>query len=190
MFQKSFQILTVCALATLAAIVGYAALRLNGPEDTLARAEAKFAAGRFGEVVSDLQLAQRGARFARSPELQARLWRLRYQAYSELDDPRSALTDLQLLLEQVGDDERFLIEETTCHLVLHNGAVIAITLPAHVTFRLVQCDPAVKGNTASAITKNATIETGAVIQVPGFLKEGELIKIDSRTGEYVERVKE
>ena len=105
MFQKSFQILTVCALATLAAIVGYAALRLNGPEDTLARAEAKFAAGRFGEVVSDLQLAQRGARFARSPELQARLWRLRYQAYSELDDPRSALTDLQLLLEQVGDDE-------------------------------------------------------------------------------------
>ncbi len=105
MFQKSFQILTVCALATLAAIVGYAALRLNGPEDTLARAEAKFAAGNFGEVVSDLDLAQRGARFARSPELQARLWRLRYQAFAALDDPTSALEDLRPLLERVGDAE-------------------------------------------------------------------------------------
>ena len=65
MFQKSLQILVVCALLTLGAVVGYALLRFGGPEDAITRARAKFAAGNYGEVISDLDLAERGAGTAR-----------------------------------------------------------------------------------------------------------------------------
>ena len=58
-----------------------------------------------------------------------------------------------------------------------------------VTLRVVQSDPSVKGNTATNATKEAVLETGAKIQVPMFVNEGELIRVDTRTGEYMERVK-
>jgi elongation factor P len=64
------------------------------------------------------------------------------------------------------------------------------TLPNFINLRIKKADPWVKGDTASGDTKPATLETGYSIQVPTFIEEGELVKIDTRTGEYVERVKE
>jgi elongation factor P len=80
-----------------------------------------------------------------------------------------------LTVEQIGDTINFLKENTICSILLFEGAPIG---------------PWVKGDTASGDSKPATLETGYVIQVPPFIEEGELLKIDTRTGEYVERVKE
>ena len=69
-----------------------------------------------------------------------------------------------------------------------NGQPITIEIPSFVIAKVVRTDPGVKGDTASGATKPATIETGATVLVPLFIKEGERIRVDTRTGEYVERV--
>jgi elongation factor P len=91
--------------------------------------------------------------------------------------------------EQVGDAKDLLKENTVCEVLLFDGRPIGLTLPNFVEFKVVQADPWVKGDTASGDSKPATIETGATIQVPPFIEEGEAIRIDTRTGQYVERVK-
>jgi elongation factor P len=63
-----------------------------------------------------------------------------------------------------------------------------VSLPSFIEALVSQCDPGVKGDTASGATKPATLETGAVVQVPLFIKEGERIRVDTRSGDYVERV--
>ena len=90
--------------------------------------------------------------------------------------------------EQVGDARKFLKENTDVAIVLYKGRAINIELPAFIRVEVTQTDPGVKGDTASGATKPATVETGAVIQVPLFIKEGETVRVDTRTGEYVERV--
>jgi elongation factor P len=73
-------------------------------------------------------------------------------------------------------------------VVFWRGKPISIELPSFIEAVISQCDPGVKGDTASGATKPATIESGAVIQVPLFIKEGEKVRVDTRTNEYVERV--
>jgi elongation factor P len=73
---------------------------------------------------------------------------------------------------------------------LFNGRPIGITPPNHIVLKVEYAEPAVRGNTATNVTKPAKLETGAEITVPNFIEMGELIKIDTRTGEYLERVKE
>jgi elongation factor P len=92
--------------------------------------------------------------------------------------------------EQVGEARNFLKENTVCNVLVFDEKPIEVSLPIFMNLRIVKADPWVKGDTASGSTKPATLETGYVLQVPPFLEEGELIKIDTRTGEYVERVKE
>lgn len=92
--------------------------------------------------------------------------------------------------EQVGDAKNFLKENTVCNILFFQQRAIGITLPIFMNLRIVQADPWVKGDTASGDSKPATLETGHVLQVPPFVEEGEMIKIDTRTGAYVERVKE
>ncbi|MEJ5359748.1 MAG: elongation factor P [Desulfobacterales bacterium] len=92
--------------------------------------------------------------------------------------------------EQVGEARNFLLENTRCTVLFYRDRPIGITLPTFMNLRIVKADPWVKGDTASGDSKPATLETGYVVQVPPFLEEGQLIKIDTRTGEYVERVKE
>ena len=75
-------------------------------------------------------------------------------------------------------------------IVLFNNKPISITPPNHVVLKVEYCEPAVRGNTATNVTKPAKVETGAEITVPNFVDIGEVIKIDTRTGEYIERVKE
>lgn len=90
---------------------------------------------------------------------------------------------------QVSEAKDLLKENTLCQVLFFDGRAIGITLPNFIDLRIVKADPWEKGNTASGSTKPATLETGYVIQVPPFVEEGELVRIDTRTGEYCERVK-
>jgi len=89
---------------------------------------------------------------------------------------------------QIGDDWKFLKESMPCSLVLWNGNPITISLPNHIEVEVTECEPGAKGDTATNVTKPAKVETGAEFLVPIFIKQGNIIKIDTRTGDYVERV--
>ncbi len=90
---------------------------------------------------------------------------------------------------QVGDDVQLLKENTVCSVLMFDGRPIALSLPNFIDLKIVKADPWVKGDTASGSSKPATLETGYVVQVPPFIEVGEKIRIDTRTGQYVERVK-
>ncbi len=90
--------------------------------------------------------------------------------------------------DQLGDATRYLQENVQVDVLFWRGKPLQIELPAFIEARITQCDPGVRGDTASGATKPATLETGAVVQVPLFVKEGETIRVDTRTGQYVERV--
>ena len=85
---------------------------------------------------------------------------------------------------------KYLKEGMICDVMLYNNNAIGITPPNHVVLLVTQADPAVRGNTATNLTKNCTVETGAEFIVPNFVEVNEMIRIDTRTGEYIERVKE
>ena len=90
--------------------------------------------------------------------------------------------------EVAGDIWKYLKDGMVCTTTLYNGNAIIVEAPAHVELEVTECMPGTKGDTATNVTKPAKVETGAEFTVPGFIKEGNVIKIDSRTGEYVERV--
>lgn len=91
--------------------------------------------------------------------------------------------------DQVGEARGFLKENTVCSMLFFDRRPIGLTLPNFVELKIVRADPWAKGDTASGDSKPATLETGVSIQVPPFVEEGEIIRIDTRTGQYVERVK-
>lgn len=92
--------------------------------------------------------------------------------------------------EACGDSARFLLENAVCDLLYWNGQLIEMTPPQHVVLEITYTEPAAKGNTATNVTKPATVETGAEVQVPAFISTGEKIKIDASTGQYLERVRD
>ncbi len=94
-----------------------------------------------------------------------------------------------LTQDQMSEAKYFLKENTVCNVLMFSGRPIEVTLPMFVNLRVEKADPWVKGDTASGDTKPAMLETGYKLQVPPFIEEGEEIRIDTRTGEYVERVK-
>ena len=94
-----------------------------------------------------------------------------------------------LTAEGVGDAKDLMKENTVVEMLFFDGRPIGLTLPNFVELTITQTDPWVKGDTASGDSKPATVETGYVLQVPPFVEQGELIKIDTRSGQYVERVK-
>ena len=89
----------------------------------------------------------------------------------------------------LGDAFRFVKENTPCKIMSYKGSVFGVEPPNFVDLVVTQTDPGFKGDTATNVTKPATLETGAEIRVPLFISEGEKIRIDTRTGEYLERVK-
>ena len=89
----------------------------------------------------------------------------------------------------LGDAFRFVKENTVCKLVSYKGSVFTVEVPNFVDLVVTETEPGVKGDTATNVTKSATLETGAVIKVPLFINEGEKIQIDTRTGEYLGRSK-
>ncbi len=96
---------------------------------------------------------------------------------------------LPMTEEQLGEKKLFLKENMNVYILYYNGNPIAVELPNTVELQVVETDPGVKGDTASGGTKPAKLETGAVVKVPLHINEGDVIKVDTRTGEYVERAK-
>lgn len=90
----------------------------------------------------------------------------------------------------VGDAKLYLKEQDTCTVTLWNDAPISVSPPNFVILTITDTDPGVRGNTAQGGSKPATLETGAVVNVPLFIEQGEAIKVDTRTGAYVSRAKE
>jgi len=89
----------------------------------------------------------------------------------------------------VGDAVKWLSEQDICVVTLYNGAPLSVVPPNHVELAIAQTDPGLRGDTAQGGSKPAKLVTGAVVKVPLFLEEGEVIKVDTRTGEYQGRVK-
>ncbi len=94
-----------------------------------------------------------------------------------------------LTRDQVGEAVGLLKENIVCNVLFFRDTAIGVTLPMFVELLVTRADPWVKGDTASGDTKPATLETGYVLQVPTFIEEGETIRLDTRTGQYVERLK-
>ncbi len=90
----------------------------------------------------------------------------------------------------VGDASKFMKESQDVQISFEESTPLSVELPAHVQLRITYTEPGFKGDSANNVLKPATIETGAQISVPTFVNDGELIRIDTRTGEYIERVKE
>jgi elongation factor P len=88
----------------------------------------------------------------------------------------------------VGDKAEWLKENNDANLTYFKGKAIAIDIPIFLELRIVQCDPGIQGDRATGGTKPATLETGVVVQVPLFIQEGEIIKVDTRTKLYIQRV--
>ena len=125
-----------------------------------------------------------------SPNIEERNMQYQYAAGAEymFMDTESyeqvSMSDIQL-----GGNVKWLKEDTIIQVLYHNGNPIGVEVPMFMELKVVQTDPGVKGDTASGGSKPATLETGAVVKVPLYLEEGEVIKVDTRTGEYLERVK-
>jgi elongation factor P len=91
--------------------------------------------------------------------------------------------------ETVGDLKYFLIEDADCSILFFKDRPVEITLPTFIEKVIAGTEPGARGDTATNVTKPATLDNGYEIQVPIFVNEGDLVKIDTRTGEYAERVK-
>lgn len=110
------------------------------------------------------------------------------EAYTFMDN--ATYEQIELPADVVGDDKYFLLDNLECDVLLYNERPVGVSLPSHVVMEITECEPGVKGDTATNVTKGAKVQTGYEVQVPLFIKQGEKVKIDTRTGEYVERVNE
>ena len=111
--------------------------------------------------------------------------------YSDIDGfnfmDQANFESIHLTTEQVGEDKYFLMEGSRLIVLYYKGRPISIEHPHFVNLKVAETDPGLKGDTASGATKKAVMETGLQVRVPLFIKEGELLKIDTREGAYVER---
>ena len=96
---------------------------------------------------------------------------------------------LPLSIEVVGEARNYLIENMNVNIIYADGEPVGVKLPNFVELKVVETPPGVRGDTATGGSKPAKLETGLTITVPLFIKEGDIIKVDTRTGEYIERVK-
>ncbi len=88
---------------------------------------------------------------------------------------------------QMGDGVKYLKENMEVQVLMHDGKIIGVDIPAHVVLEVTDTPPSEKGNTAQGGTKPATLETGAVVNVPFFISNGDKIRVDTRTNEYLDR---
>jgi elongation factor P len=95
---------------------------------------------------------------------------------------------LEMSAELLGDDKFYLLDNLEVDVLFYNERAVGVSLPSHIVMQVVECEPGVKGDTATNVTKGATVQTGYHVQVPLFIKVGDKLKIDTRTGEYIERV--
>ena len=96
----------------------------------------------------------------------------------------------ELTGDQIGDEAKFLKEGMDCQLVVFDNNPIGATLPNHVVLQVEYCEPAVKGNTATNVSKPVKLETGAEILAPAFINIGDWLRVDTRTQSYIERARD
>jgi len=107
------------------------------------------------------------------------------EGYVFMDNENYEQTTLSA--EQIGEGVKWLLENMNIAVLLFKEHIIGVDLPNFVELKVVETEPGVKGDTATGATKKATLETGAVVHVPLFVNEGDVLRIDTRTGEYMER---
>jgi elongation factor P len=123
------------------------------------------------------------------PELEEKNMQFLYAAdnqYHFMD--MESYEQLFLTEEQLGSCKNYLQENIVAEVLFYNGQAIGVELPIFVELKIVETDPGIRGDTASGGSKPAVLETGATVQVPLFLNIDDTIKVDTRTGEYIERV--
>jgi elongation factor P len=131
---------------------------------------------RAGEKVEDVRLERLKAQF---------LYRDEFYHFMKLDN----YEQMALSVEAVGADKaRFLKDGFEVEMLFDGSEPVSIEVPNFVELEVVQTDPGVKGDTVSGGSKPAKLETGAIVQVPLFIQQGQIIRIDTRTGQYVSRV--
>lgn len=108
------------------------------------------------------------------------------ESYVFMDN--STFDQVAVAAKLIGDDARYLQENAEATVVFWRGNPLHVELPAFIEAKVTRTDPGLKGDTASGATKPATLDTGATVQVPLFIKEGETIRVDTRKNAYVERV--
>jgi len=91
--------------------------------------------------------------------------------------------------EAIGEGNKFLVEGTECGMLYWNDQLIGVMMPNHMVLEVTYTEQAARGNTATNVQKPATVETGATVTVPAFINTGDKIRVDMRTGEYLERMK-
>ena len=132
---------------------------------------------RSGEKVPDVELSRRPVTYSYTDG----------HIYYFMDDNTFDL--IPLAAEMVGESQlRYLKENMPCEGLVHDDKIIAVDLPQFVELAVKQTDPGVKGDTASGASKPAVLETGAVVQVPLFIEEGDVLKIDRTEDKYLSRV--
>jgi elongation factor P len=88
----------------------------------------------------------------------------------------------------LGESRNFLVENINASILFYNGKAIGVSLPNSVDLKVTKCDPGIRGDTVSGATKSAELETGYSVNVPLFINEGDVLKIDTRDGKYLTRV--
>ena len=96
---------------------------------------------------------------------------------------------IMLTKEQLGEKLNFLKAEMEVSVLFFNGSVIGVELPNSVELEVIETEPGIRGNTATGASKPAKVETGYIVRVPLFVNEGDVLRIDTRSGEYLERAK-
>ncbi len=132
---------------------------------------------RAGEKVNDVRLERRPVNYSYTDG----------QLYHFMD--KETFEMIPISGDLIGEDQlKYLKENMECEGLVHDGKVISVELPQFVELEVVKTDPGLKGDTAQGGSKPATLETGAVIQVPLFIEEGEVLRVDRREDKYLERV--
>ncbi len=132
---------------------------------------------RAGEKVKRARLDERNATFMYAGG----------DEYHFMDE--GSYEEFALSADDLGDAARWLKDGTSLKLVFYDGRPVAVEAPNFVELAVGRTDPGVRGDTATGGSKPATLETGAVVDVPLFINEGDVVRVDTRTGEYVDRVK-
>jgi elongation factor P len=124
----------------------------------------------------------------KAPDLENRRMQYLYESageYSFMD--AQTFEQVSIVSDTLGDARYYLLENQEYQVLFLDGRAISVDLPASVILEVTQTEPVVRGDTVSNVTKPATVQTGYVVKVPPFVKEGDKIKIDTRSGEYLSR---
>lgn len=125
------------------------------------------------------------------PDFEEKTMQFLYSAGSEYHFMDSKTYDqISLTEEQLGDYKWYLKENSEYRVMFFEGQPVNVDLPTSLVLRITSTEPGIKGDSVTNLTKNATLETGLVVKVPLFIKEGEYVKIDTRTNEYIERTQQ